>query len=285
MIASRLVAASVAAFFAAGFAGAQTANDYSAAANAAAEKFDFNRNVLSKMGIDQHEGVQVPGDAVFQDEHGRTIHFGDLYGKRPLVVMPMYFNCPGICGVETDSLLEAAIQMKDRSIGRDYDIVLLSINPTETPKLTFPRWQGAEEMYGRPGSDEGFHFLTGTYPNILKVTNALGFKYVYNPKDGTINHPAGLMVLSPTGIVTGYIVNKDFPAVFLDHMIQDASASKISPKIDTVLFGCIMVDPATGHRSLIIENVIRLIAGLFAIGVACWITSMSLSGRHKGGAA
>jgi len=246
-----------------------------------AQRVDFNKDVLARMGVDQRFGAQVPGDAVFRDEHGRIIQFGDLYGKRPLIVMPMYFNCPGICGVETDSLMQAAIQMNDLTVGRDYDVVLLSINPKETPALTYSRWKPTVDLYGRPGSDEGFHFLTGTYDNIRKITDALGFKYVYNAKDGTINHPAGLMVLSPKGVITGYMVNKDFPAAFLVHMIEDAKASMVSPKTDTVLFGCIVMDPATGRRSLVIENVIRLCCAAFAIGLFCWIASMSLSGRQK----
>src|SRR5579862_6255613 len=115
-------------------------------------KVDFDRDVLAKMGVDQRFGAQVPGDAVFQDEHGRTIKFGDLYGPRPLIVMPMFFNCQGVCSVETDSLFQAAIQMTDLNIGRDYDIVLLSINPKETPELTYSRWTGIVNLYGRPGA-------------------------------------------------------------------------------------------------------------------------------------
>jgi protein SCO1/2 len=109
----------------------------------------------------------------------------------------------------------------------------------------------------------------------------LGFRWVYDPKEETINHPAGIMVLSPSGKITGYLVNKEFPKAFLTHMIADAKDSKISEKTETMLFGCIMIDHATGRRSLIIENVIRLCAAVFAVGVACWIVGMSLSGKSR----
>ncbi len=245
------------------------------------QSINFNRDVLAKMGVDQKYGNQVPGDAVFRDDHWRTIRFGDLYGKRPIIVMPMFFECQGVCSVEVDSLMQAAIQMDNLNVGRDFDIVLLSINPKETPSLTSVRWNSAVKLYGRAGSEDGFHFLTGTYENIRKVTDALGFKWVYNPKDGNINHPAGLMVLSSKGQITGYMVNKDFPRAFLVHMIADAKAFRESPKTDTVLFGCIMIDHATGRRSLVIENVIRLCAAVFAVGLFGWIAGMSLSGKKK----
>ncbi|HVT12087.1 MAG TPA: SCO family protein [Fimbriimonadaceae bacterium] len=257
-------------------------NPDTGASNAAQQQqINFSRDVLAKMGVDQHYGAQVPGDVPFNDEHGNAIKFGDLYGSRPLIVMPMFFLCQGVCSVETDSLLQNIIQMDDLTVGKDYDVILLSINPKETPELILPRWKSTVKMYGRTDSEKGFHFLSGTYENIRKITDALGFRWVYDPKEGTINHPAGLMLLSPEGKITGYMINKEFPRAFLSHMITDAKASKISPKTDTVLFGCIMIDHATGRRSLVIENVIRLCAAIFAVGVACWIVGMSVSGKSR----
>jgi protein SCO1/2 len=246
---------------------------------------NFQRDVLTKMGVDQLLGNQVPADIPFNDEHGRAINFGDLYGKRPIVIMPMFFQCKGVCGVETDSLFKAAIAMEDLNIGRDYDIVMLSINPKEAPDLTLPRWNTAVKDYNahgnRPEVAQGLHFLTGTLPNIRRLTDALGFKWVYDPKEDTINHPAGMMILSAKGQITGYYVDKDFQKSFLTHLLSDATNFKVSPRTETQLFGCIMIDHVTGRRSLVIENVIRLCAAVFAIGVACWIVGMSLSGKSR----
>jgi protein SCO1/2 len=242
---------------------------------------NFNRDILSKMGVDQRLGETVPGDVPFQDEHGRSIKFGDLYGSRPIIVMPMFFQCKGVCGVETDALLRSAIDLPDINVGRDFDIVMLSINPRETPALTLPRWNTTIKDYNRPGAENGFHFLTGSLENIKKVTNALGFKWVYDAKEESINHPVGIIVLSPQGKITSYMINKEFPRAFLTHVIADAKISKVGPKTETVLFGCIMIDHVTGKRSLVIENVIRLCAAIFAVGVAFWIVGMSLSGKSR----
>lgn len=255
--------------------------DVSQSGKSAQQQRNFTKDVLDKMGVDQKLGEMMPADVPFQNQFGETIKFGDLFGKRPIVIMPMFFECKGVCSVETDSLLKNAIQLKDINVGRDYDIVMLSINPRETPDLTFPRWKGVIKLYDRPQADKGFHFLTGKLDDIRKVTDALGFKWVYDAKENTINHPAGLMVLSPEGKITGYLVNKEFPAKFVAKLVTDASQSKVSPKTETVLFGCIMIDHATGKRSLVIENVIRLCAAVFAVGMACWIVGMSVSSKGR----
>src|ERR1044072_304681 len=173
------------------------ASDVTQSGKAAQVERDFTKRVLDKMGVDQRIGDQLPADVTFQNQFGETIKLGDLYGERPIVIMPMFFVCKGACSVDTDSLVKSAIELKDVSVGRDYDIVMLSINPKETPDLTFPRWKGVVKLYDRPGADKGFHFLTGKLEDIRKVTNALGFKWVYDEKENTINHPAGLMFLSP----------------------------------------------------------------------------------------
>jgi protein SCO1/2 len=272
---------SLALAFAQGMTNDLAGPDVAAGAAAQNQTRNFNRDVLARMGVDQKEGAQVPADVPFTDEHGRQIKFGDLYGKRPIVIMPMFFTCQGVCSVETDSLLQTIIQIQELSVGKDYDVVMLSINPKETPEITLPKWKVAVETYGRPSGDMGFHFLTGTYENIRRVTDALGFKWVYDAKEGTINHPAGLMTLSPEGKITGYLINKEFPRAFLLKMIDDAKSSKISEKNETILFGCIMIDHATKRKSLVIENVIRLFAAVFAVGLAGWIVGMSVSGRHR----
>jgi protein SCO1 len=259
--------------------------DVAASGQTQQQQRNFNREVLAKMGVEEHQGRQVPGDVPLKDQHGRDIKFGDLYGSRPIVIMPMWFLCKGVCGFETDALLKTAIQMSDLNVGRDYDIVMLSINPKETPDLVLPRWKTTVKTYNdkgsRPEAEAGFHFLTGTYENIRKITDPIGFKWVYDAKEDTINHPAGIIVLSPSGKITGYLVNNEFPRTFMTHLIEDAKESKISKKTESFLFGCIMIDHTTRKRSLVIENVIRLCAAVFAVGVACWIVGMSVSGNRR----
>lgn len=242
---------------------------------------NFNRDVLGQMGISQNLSAKVASDATFQEADGSKVAFGDLLGKRPVIVMPMYFECGGVCGISTDSLLKSAIAMDEITVGKDYDVVLLSINPRENPSITEPRWNTVNKLYKREGSTGGWHFLTGDLENIRKFTDSIGFKWVYNAQDGRINHPAGLVVLTKTGEISSYIIDKEFPSAFLRNMIADAKVGKIGKKSEANLIGCITMDAPTQARSSMIENSIRIASAVFAVLVGLWIASMILSERKK----
>ncbi|HJP82622.1 MAG TPA: SCO family protein [Fimbriimonadaceae bacterium] len=238
------------------------------------------RDSLAQMKIDQKLGAQVPAQATFKDEFGKTIPFASLLGKRPIVLLPMFYLCQGVCGKESDNLLKTIASLQNEQVGREYDVIFLSINPKETPELAMNKKTSVLKVMKGDTNQEGYHFLTGTMPEIRKVTNAVGFGFAYDEKDGRINHPAGLMILTPSGRVSQYILGADYPKPIMEKGIALANEDKIGKEAEVVLLGCVMIDPVTGRRSLIIENVIRLIAGAFAIGLFAWIGGMTIKGRR-----
>lgn len=239
----------------------------------------FNQ-ALKQMKIDQKLGAQVPAEATFADETGQKIKFVSLLGDRPVILLPMFFNCQGICGTEVDNLLQSVAKTKLK-VGKDYDVVLLSINPRETPELAQNKKTSLLKVFTDEGSKHGFHFLTGDLEQIRKVTDAVGFGFAYDPTDGRINHPAGLMILTPGGRVSQYIYGAVYPKGELEDSLGLAAQDKLGRKAEVVLLGCIMIDPVTGRRSLIIENVIRLVAGLTAVGLFSWIGVMTYKHRRE----
>jgi protein SCO1 len=257
------------------------------------------RDDLKQMKVEQKLGNQVPADAVFKDEYGNDIKFASLLGKRPLILLPIFYACRGICGKETDNLLKTVAKMQrsqvggdsdaqtqGKQVGRDYDIVFLSIHPKETPALAMNKKTSLLNVMKGETNQEGYHFLTGQLDQIRRVTDAVGFGFAYDPADGRINHPAGLMFLTPSGRVSKYILGNDYPKPEVEQALALAQQDKIGKQAEVILLGCVMIDPVTGARSLVIENVIRLIAGIFAVGVFTWIGSMMLKNRRampKGG--
>ena len=261
----------------------------------------FNQ-ALSQMKIEQNLGKQVPLDVPFFDSSGKRIKFGELFGKRPLIVLPMFYQCQGICGKETDNLLKTVAKLRELKVGKDYDVVFLSIHPQETPELARNKKTSLLKVFTDESTHDGFHFLVGapnidrgtsltgaqkmesereSLSNIRRVTDVLGFGFAYDEKDGRINHPAGLMILTPAGMISGYIVDAEYPKPVLQEKLVLAESSKIGKKAEVTLLGCIMIDPVTGAKSLIIENVIRLIAGIFAIGLFVWIGIMTVKNRRE----
>jgi protein SCO1/2 len=237
------------------------------------------QTTLQKIGIDQKLGAQVPPSATVRTEDGKSVPFGTFLGKRPIVFLPIFYNCQGVCGRETDSIMKVLVRIQDKSVGKDYDVVLLSIHPKETPELAQAKKNVALGIYDRKGAEEGFHFLTGSEKDIRSITDAIGFRYEYDAATNRINHPAGIMVLTPGGRVSQYLYGADYPEKVVRSALDTATKNGIGYKADVELLGCIMIDPVTGKRSLVIENFIRLIAAVIAEGLLSWIGVMSF--RHR----
>jgi len=218
------------------------------------------------MGLDQHYGAQVPLDAQFQDESGKIVKFGDLLHGKPIMLLPMFFNCNGVCRLEIEDLFKTLEKDKNLHTGKDFDVVMLSINPTETPKIASAKKDLILSAYKVKGGDTGVHGLVGALGNIHKVTDAIGFRYTYNDVTQQINHPAGLIFLDPKGVVRGYIYGAEFPTVVLANNLKAASiGASPAEKPEIVLLGCVMIDPITHKKTVIIENLMKVIGSATAL--------------------
>lgn len=221
--------------------------------------------LASQMGIDQNFGAQVPLDATFKDENGNTVKFGDMLQGKPAMVLPMFFGCNGVCRLEVEELFGTLEKDKDLHTGKDFNLILLSIKPTETPELATEKKAMILKAYKVEGGQEGVHGLVGDMENIRKVTDTLGFRYTYNPATQQVNHPAGMMFLDKNGVIRGYIYGKDFPTVVVANNLKAATLATNAPKAEIVLLGCVMIDPVTGKRTIVIENVMKVIGTLTAL--------------------
>jgi len=241
----------------------------------------FGQTDLTKqMSIEQKLGSQVPLDVPFKDEHGNDVKFGDVLHGRPVLLMPVFYTCLSVCSLEFESVIQSACKMKRTfAVGQDYDIVVVSINPTETPVVALEKEQELQKIYDKPESAGGWHFLTGSLENIHKVTDAIGFRYSYDPQYGLINHPSGIMMLTPEGKVSSYMLGANYPYIPLKIQLQTAGALAIGPKTETILLGCIMVDPRTGKRTLVVNQLLKITGIGTVLILAFSILKMSLDAK------
>lgn len=238
---------------------------------------------LKDIKIDQLLGAQVPLTTPFNDWNGSPVNFGTLLGQRPAILVPIFYNCTGVCQLELASLCDAIPKMKSLKLGKDYDVVILSINPTETPALASTKRNTLINTVKMPGTENGWHCLTGALPNIRSVTNAVGFHYTYDVQLNIVNHPSGIMVVAPSGQVSSYLYGADYSPTTLARDIQVASKNQVGEKTTEIFFGCIHCDPITGKKTIVFQNVLRLF-GVVTI-MAILGTLLSLSGKklfHKG---
>lgn len=222
--------------------------------------------------IEQKLNAQVPLNLTFRDETGREVQLREYFGKKPVLLTLVYYECPSLCGLVLQGLLKS-LRVINYTPGDQFEIVTVSINPKETPQLAAAKKQNFLKEYGRLDAEKGWHFLTGDEPQIRKLADAVGFRYVYDPKSGQFAHAAGIMLLTPGGKVARYFYGIEYSPRDLRLGIMDASQGKVGSPVEKVILFCYQYDPTTGKYSLAIIRVIQLASVLTLLVLGGFITT------------
>ena len=213
--------------------------------------------LLKQVGIDQKLNQTIPLDLTFRDEDGKTVALGQFFGQKPVILTLVYYNCPMLC-TQVLNGVESSLKELSTDIGNQYDVVTISIDPTESHVLAKTKKEMYVGMYGRPGAAEGWHFLTGDEPQIKQLANAVGFRYAYDPDSKQFAHASAIMLLTPEGKISRYFYGIQYPTRDLRLGLVEASEGKIGTPVDQVLLFCYHYDPATGKYGLLISHVIQI---------------------------
>lgn len=228
--------------------------------------------ILREVSITQRLNQQIPPEIVFRDENGTAVHLGDFFGKKPIVLSLVYFDCPALC---TEVLNGELRTMKAISLnlGRDFDAVTISFEPKDTPSLAKAKRDVYAGQYGRPGAAENWHFLTGEQQSIDALTQAVGFHYAYDSSARQYAHAAAIMVLTPDGRMARYFYGVQYPARDFRLGLVEASQGKIGTPTDRAMLYCFQYDPMTGKYGLVVMNVVRAggLLTVLALGIFMWV--------------
>lgn len=219
--------------------------------------------ILREVSIAQRLNEPIPPDIIFRDEDGKAVHLGDYFGKKPIVLSLVYFDCPALC---TEVLNGELRTMKAISLdlGKDFDAITVSFEPKDMPALAMAKRDVYAGQYGRPGATRNWHFLTGEQASIDALTQAAGFHYVYDSASRQYAHAAAILVLTPHGRIARYFYGVTYPARDFRLGLVEASEGKIGTPTDHALLYCYQYDPMTGKYGLIVMNVVRA-AGLLTV--------------------
>ena len=226
--------------------------------------------LLSQVGIDQHLNQQVPLHLVFNDESGREVQLGEFFGKRPVILAMVYYECPMLCTQVLNGLV-SALGVINFDVGREFDVVAVSINPKETPALAAQKKQVYVDRYKRPQSAAGWHFLTGKEENIKQLAAAVGFRYAFDPAIQQYAHGAGVELLTPKGVIAKYFYGIEFSARDIRFGVIEASDERIGTPIDDVLLLCYHYDPSTGKYGAIALDAVRIGAVATMLGLGTFL--------------
>ena len=224
-------------------------------------------SLLNAVRIEQRLNQQLPLNLTFTDDAGKQVQLGSYFGKRPAILALVYYQCPMLCSEELNGLT-GALQMVNFVPGKDFNVIVVSIDPSEGTDLAAAKKRSYLKRYGKPETANGWHFLTGTQPNIDALTKAVGFGYVKIPgPDGKLTqfaHASSIQIVTPEGKLAQYYMGVEFSPKDLLLGLDEASSNRIGSPVDNILTYCYHYDPQTNKHSLIVARVVQL-GGLLTV--------------------
>ncbi len=217
--------------------------------------------ILSGVGIAQNLNQQLPLSLTFTDDAGKPMQLSSYFGKKPAILALVYYQCPMLCSEELNGLT-GALKMVDEIPGRDFNVIVVSIDPSEGTDLAAAKKLNYLKRYGHPETALGWHFLTGTQENIDALTKAVGFGYVKIPgPDGKLTqfaHASSIQIVTPEGKLAQYYMGVEYSPKDLLLGLDEASSNRIGSPVDNILTYCYHYDPKTNTHSLIVARIVQL---------------------------
>jgi protein SCO1/2 len=216
-------------------------------------------DIARRADFEQKLGAQTPLDAVFKDEQGRTVRFGDYLGRRPAILVLGYAECPMLCSQVLNGTVECMNDLRAVS-GEEFDLIDVSIDPAQSPEKAAAMKRLYFKRYARTGADAGWHFLTGDTVSTRRLADAVGFHYAYDSASKQYAHPSGFVVLTPQGKVSRYFFGVNFDPGELHAAIVAAKSQRIGSPVERLLLLCFHSNPISGKYGPLIMDVMRVAA-------------------------
>jgi len=244
-------------------------------AQAPAQGYDpiLARDPTREVGLDQRLGEMLPLDLVFRDGTGAEVRLGDYFGHGPVVLALVYYECPMLCTLVLNGAVRT-LRGVPLDAGEDFEVVVVSIDPGETPELAAAKQAEYVKAYDRPGGEDGWHLLVGDEPQIQELARAIGYRYVYDEASGEYAHAGGMLVATSEGELSHYFYGVEFVPRDVRLALVESGDGKIGTLVDQVLMLCMHYDPTTGKYGLAIMNSLRALGALTVGAIAVFVLSM-----------
>jgi protein SCO1 len=228
------------------------------------------QQIAAHAGLDQKLGAPVPLHAHFRDEHGATVELGSFFGSKPVILALAYYECPNLCTLVLNGILQTAQDLK-LDAGKDYEIVVVSIDPREQSGLAAAKKQTYVERYGRPGADRGWHFLVGDKTSIDQLAGSVGYRFAYDGATRQFAHPSTVIVLTPDGKISRYFPGIEYPPRDVRLALLAASQDHVGSLADRIFLLCFHYNPQTGKYGLLIGRMMKLTGIGTVLALGCFI--------------
>src|SRR5437879_1450320 len=238
---------------------------------------------LTGVGIDQKLNEQLPLDLVFRDENGNDVKLGEYFGKKPVLLSLVYYQCPMLCNQVLNGMVTAFKVMAFKP-GEEFEVVTVSFDPRETPELAAAKKKTYVDYLPEPkrsGAANGWHFLTGDEASIKRITDAVGFRYHFDEATNQFAHASGVFVATPQGKLARYFYGIEYAPRDLRFGLIEAAENKIGSPVDQLLLYCFHYDPATGKYGAAIMNLMRLAGVVTVIAIVGLLLMLRRRGSRQ----
>ena len=237
---------------------------------------------LRKVRIEQRLNIQIPLETQFRDESGRTVALSDYFGRKPVILALVYYQCPMLC-TQILNGLTGSLKALSFDAGNEFEVLAVSFDPKDTPETAAAKKANYVRRYGRKGAENGWHFLSGEERSIRSLTEAVGFHYAYDPATQQYAHASAIMILTPQGKTSRYFYGVEYAPRDVKLGLMEASQNKIGSPVDQAMLYCYQYDPTTGKYGPVVMNIVRLsgAATLLVLGTALIIFWRHELARNK----
>ncbi len=231
------------------------------------------RNILDRAEIDPQIGQTIPLETKFLDHAGRETTLRKTLDAKPAILCLVYFQCPMLCKLAADGLVKALTEIDSR-VGDDFQVILVSFDPRDTPPQAEITRKQLVRRYARPGTEQGWHCLTGETQAVETLMARIGFHAVWDENTKQFAHAAGIFLISPEGTITDCLNGVEFSPRPLAKAIDAARRGEVKPRVEGAaeakpFLRCYIYDPTTGKFGAAVQWTIRVL-GLGTVLAMVW---------------
>jgi protein SCO1 len=212
---------------------------------------------IQHVTFSQRLGERLPLDARLEDESGRDVTLGDYFGRKPVVLAFVYYQCPMLCPLVMNGI-SSALKVVPFTAGREFDVVLISFDPRDTPEAANAKKRAHLLHWAVPETAEGWHLLTGAEPEVRRIASAAGFTYEWDEETQQFAHVSGVLVATPDGRLSRYFYGVEFSPKDLRLALVDSSQGRLGSVVEELLLYCFHYDPSSGKYGAVFMNIMRL---------------------------
>lgn len=242
---------------------------------------EIAENKLNKLGIDEKLGQTIDLSTRFALSNGDSVYLRELLKSgKPIVLNPVYYECPMLCGLVLNGLLKSASNV-DWTPGEEYQIITFSINPDEKHELAAQNKKAYVDSLGRPKAWNGWYFLTGTQENIKKLTESIGFRFFYDEVAQQYSHPACIVIISPDGTITRYLYGIEYDTIQYKKALSEAVDGKIGTTVDKIILYCYSYDPNLNSYVPQALQIMKLGGVFIVLGLGTFLSILWIKEKFK----